>query len=67
MKKNLSTLALSVILGTLPLTTAQAATGPQLRIGTEGAYPPFNFFTPDGKLGGFDIEIGQALCAKMKT
>ena len=45
----------------------QAMAADKLKIGTEGAYPPFNFFTADGQLGGFDIEIGRALCAQMKA
>ena len=38
-----------------------------LKIGTEGAYPPFNNLTPDGKLEGFDIDIAKALCDEMKA
>ena len=36
-----------------------------IRIGVEGAYPPFSALTADGKLVGFDIDIAQALCAEM--
>lgn len=38
-----------------------------VRIGTEGAYPPFNVLNPDGSLTGFDIAIAHALCAQMKV
>lgn len=38
-----------------------------LRIGIEAAYPPFAFKTPDGKISGFDYDIGNALCAQMKV
>jgi arginine/ornithine transport system substrate-binding protein len=37
----------------------------KIRIGIEGAYPPFSQVTPDGKLVGFDIDIANALCEKM--
>ena len=38
-----------------------------LRIGTEGAYAPFNYTNADGTLGGFDIEIANAICADMQV
>lgn len=54
------------------LATAAALTlaGPalaqdQLRIGVEGAYPPFSFKEADGSLSGLDIEIARALCEQM--
>lgn len=39
----------------------------KLRIGVEGNYPPFSMIAPDGKLGGFDIDIANAVCAQMKA
>jgi polar amino acid transport system substrate-binding protein len=46
---------------------APGASKTALKIGTEGAYPPFNNLTADGKLEGFDIDIANALCAEMKV
>ncbi|MCB1759391.1 MAG: ABC transporter substrate-binding protein [Gammaproteobacteria bacterium] len=37
----------------------------KIRIGTEGAYPPFNMIDKDGQVAGFDVDIARALCAKM--
>ena len=48
------------------VTQDTAATGEVLRIGTEGAYAPFNYTNADGTLGGFDVDIANALCADMK-
>ena len=45
--------------------SAQAAD--KLRIGTEGAYPPFNEVNEKGELQGFDVDIAKALCAEMKA
>ncbi|CAN7679787.1 amino acid ABC transporter substrate-binding protein [Neorhizobium tomejilense] len=35
------------------------------KIGTEGTYAPFTFHDASGKLVGFDVEIGQAVAAKI--
>jgi polar amino acid transport system substrate-binding protein len=47
--------------------SGSAVAADKLRIGTEGAYPPFNQIDASGKLIGFDIDIANALCAKMKA
>lgn len=47
--------------------SAASAQDKVIRIGTEGAYPPFNFIDQSGKLAGFDVEIGMALCEQMKA
>lgn len=41
--------------------TAGAKEWTKVRIGVEGAYPPFSYVQPDGTLAGFDIDIAKAL------
>lgn len=36
-----------------------------LRMGVEGAYPPFNYVNAAGKVEGFDVDVGEALCARL--
>ena len=38
----------------------------KIKIGTEGAYPPWNSKDASGKLIGFEVELAQELCAIMK-
>jgi polar amino acid transport system substrate-binding protein len=46
---------------------AASAQETTIKIGTEGAYPPFNNLTASGELEGFDIDIAKALCEEMKA
>lgn len=57
----------SAIITAAVTVTAGVASAEKIKIGTEGAYPPFNSLTADGKLEGFDIDIANALCAQMKA
>ena len=43
---------------------ASAATAQVVRIGTEGAYPPFNFVNEANQLVGFEIDLGNAICER---
>jgi hypothetical protein len=63
MKKIL--IAVAVIVMVFAFGTVQAKDWKLVRIGVEGAYPPFSSTTADGKLVGFDIDIAIALCKAM--
>ena len=38
-----------------------------LKVGSEGAYPPYNFVKADGTVAGFEIDIANALCDELKA
>ena len=63
--KILAKLALLLLMTAAAIASAQD--GRKIRLGVEGAYPPFSFIGPDGKLKGFDIDIANALCAQMNA
>ncbi|TAN30430.1 MAG: transporter substrate-binding domain-containing protein [Castellaniella sp.] len=44
---------------------ATAATGATLKIGTEGGYPPWSMVDANGKVTGFDADVGHAICKKL--
>uniref|UniRef100_A0A7C5RDC2 Amino acid ABC transporter substrate-binding protein n=1 Tax=Thermus caliditerrae TaxID=1330700 RepID=A0A7C5RDC2_9DEIN len=37
----------------------------EVRIGTEGAFPPFNYFNEKNQLTGFEIDLGNAIAKKL--
>ncbi|MDM7458609.1 MAG: transporter substrate-binding domain-containing protein, partial [Paracoccus sp. (in: a-proteobacteria)] len=56
----------SVMLAAAALTlTAGLSAAQTIRMGTEGAYPPYNFIDDaTGQVTGFEIELGNELCAR---
>lgn len=46
--------------------TLTAGTGltQTIRMGTEGAYPPYNFVNDSGEVDGFERELGDELCVR---
>ena len=70
MKKYLSIGLLLVLVGSLGFaakfrTFAEIKKAGEITIGTEGEFPPFNYFNEKNELEGFDIDIGNALAAKL--
>ena len=50
---------------TMALSVTAANAQDTIRIGTEGAYPPWNYTEPNGELAGFEIDLASAMCEKM--
>ncbi|NBA98393.1 ABC transporter substrate-binding protein [Pseudomonas sp. R5(2019)] len=49
------------------LVFGNAMAADKLKMGIEAAYPPFNNKDASGQVVGFDVDVGNALCAKMKV
>jgi octopine/nopaline transport system substrate-binding protein len=47
--------------------SAQGKKWETVKIATEGAYAPWNFTGPNGKLDGFEIELANEICARAKV
>ena len=48
----------------LALSASFAMAQDVVRMGTEGAYPPWNFINDSGDIDGFERELGDELCAR---
>ncbi|WP_210528274.1 transporter substrate-binding domain-containing protein [Rubellimicrobium arenae] len=48
----------------LAVAAGAAAAQDVVRMGTEGAYPPYNFINDQGEVDGFEVELGNELCAR---
>lgn len=59
---------LGVLLFSLCATSvAQAKEWTEIRFGVFPEYPPFESVAADGSLQGFDIDLGNAICAKLQV
>ncbi len=59
-------LAFGVLVGALTA-TAHSQSEKVIKIATEGAYAPWNFTEAGGKLAGFEIDLLENLCPRMKV
>lgn len=48
----------------MALTAGAALAQQTVRMGTEGAYPPYNFINDKGEVDGFEREMGDELCKR---
>jgi polar amino acid transport system substrate-binding protein len=59
MKKLILTTTALVLTAGMALAQSQT-----IRMGTEGAYPPYNFLNDKGEVDGFEREVGDELCKR---
>ena len=60
MKNILLSVALSTVIG------SGSALAADIRIGTEGAYVPWNYIDDKGELAGYEIDLGREMCKRAK-
>jgi len=64
MNKKLAVLAMAL---TVAASSAMAKDWTKIRVATEGAYPPWNATDSSGKLVGFDVELINEICDRLKV
>ncbi|MGE3875169.1 MAG: transporter substrate-binding domain-containing protein [Parvibaculaceae bacterium] len=60
----------AILVGVVMLMSGAAAVtaeGRKIRIATEGTYRPMSYYDAAGKLTGFEVELVEAICAKIKA
>ncbi|MFS2011400.1 lysine/arginine/ornithine ABC transporter substrate-binding protein [Azospirillum sp. CT11-132] len=67
LKKIVSALALGAMMAVAAAGAANAKEWKTVRIASEGAYPPWNATDTSGKLTGFEVDLGNDLCKRMKV
>ena len=61
MKKIILSTAALAVMGSMAMADGHAKT---IRMGTEGAYAPYNFINDAGEVDGFEREVGDELCKR---
>ena len=61
MAKSVVAVAMLVLLAVVSVSCGGSDT---VRMGTEGAYPPFNFINEAGEIDGLERELGDELCRR---
>ncbi|CAO3401845.1 transporter substrate-binding domain-containing protein [Azospirillum palustre] len=59
--------AVTIAAGAASFASQQPEPAPVLRIATEGAFAPWNATTADGKLVGFEVDLANDLCRRMRV
>ncbi len=60
-------IGIALVAGLVGLGPAGAQAQKTVKIATEGAYEPWNFTGPGGQLQGFEIDLANDLCNRMKV
>ena len=60
----MKTLVLATAVLAITAGGALAQTTKTIRMGTEGAYPPYNFIADSGEVDGYERELGDLLCER---
>jgi lysine/arginine/ornithine transport system substrate-binding protein len=66
MKRLLAGTVAVMALGLLAV-PAQAKVYKEIKFGVDATYPPFESKSPSGAFTGFDIDLGNAICAELKV
>jgi len=59
--------AVTVALLAVSAGSAYAKDWTTVRFGVDASYPPFESKGPDGKVVGFDVDLGNEICARLKA
>lgn len=67
MNKLIKLAGMAMTAALLSMAPASAKDWKVVKLGTEGAFPPWNSTNADGSLEGFEIDLAKDLCARMEV